>query len=118
MDFKLIMVFVDDERTETVLDAAKEAGATGTTIINNAQGRGLKPHMTFFGLEFMASRNVLLILVEARRSKAILDAVLQAGKLDETLQTGIALELDVSQAVGLSAHINELERLHPTPEAD
>ncbi|MFZ2288191.1 MAG: P-II family nitrogen regulator [Halopseudomonas yangmingensis] len=117
MQFKLIMVFVDDERTEEVLDAARDAGATGATIIGNAQGRGLKPHLTFFGLEFMASRNVLLFLVEARRSDEILQAILQAGKLDESLQTGIALELDVARAVGLSAHIEALTKEHPIKPA-
>lgn len=40
MDFKLLMVFVDQDRTDTVLTAAREAGATGATIINNAQGQG------------------------------------------------------------------------------
>ncbi len=113
MDFKLLMVFVDQDRTDKVLDAARNAGATGATIINNAQGQGLKPHLTFFGLEFMASRSVILILVEARRSSEVLKAVSKAGGLDESLNTGIALELDVSQAVGLSEHIRTLSREHP-----
>lgn len=113
MDFKLIMVFVDHERTVAVLDAARDAGATGATIINNAQGQGLKPHLSFFGLEFMAARSVILVLAESRRTDEIMQAVLAAGKLDESLDTGIALELDVSRAVGLSAHIEALSREHP-----
>lgn len=113
MDFKLIMVFVDHERTVAVLDAARDAGATGATIINNAQGQGLKPHLSFFGLEFMAARSVILVLAESRRTDEIMQAVLAAGKLDESLDTGIALELDVSRAVGLSAHIEALSRAHP-----
>lgn len=113
MDFKLLMVFVDQDRTDKVLDAARGAGATGATIINNAQGQGLKPHLTFFGLEFMASRSVILILVEARRSSKVLDAVCEAGKLDESLNTGLALELEVSRAVGLSEHIKALSQEHP-----
>jgi len=113
MDFKLLMVFVDQDHTDKVLDAAREAGATGATIINNAQGQGLKPHLTFFGLEFMASRSVILILVEARRSSTVLDAVCEAGKLDESLNTGLALELEVNRAVGLSEHIKALSQEHP-----
>jgi hypothetical protein len=113
MDFKLLMVFVDQDRTNTVLDAARKAGATGATIINNAQGQGLKPHLTFFGLELMASRSVILILVEARRSSEVLEVVNEAGALDESLNTGIALELNVSQALGLSEHIKALSKDHP-----
>src|SRR5690554_2541956 len=115
MDFKLLMVFVDQDKIDKVLDAARDDGATGATIINNAQGQGLKPHLTFFGLEFMPARSV--ILVEARRSSEVLQAVSDAGGLDESLNTGIALELDVSQALGLSEHIKALSREHPLDNA-
>lgn len=113
MDFKLIMVFVDQDKQDAVLDAAREAGATGATIINNAQGQGLKPALSFLGIEFMAARAVILILVEARRSATIMQAILDAGELDESLSTGIALELDVSRAVGLTEHIRALSKEHP-----
>lgn len=113
MNFKLLMVFVDQDRSDKVLKAAREAGATGATIINNAQGQGLEPHLTFFGLEFMAVRSVILILVEARRSDQVLHAVTEAGALDESLDTGIALELEVNRALGLSEHIKALSQEHP-----
>lgn len=109
MDFKLLMVFVDQDRTDKVLDAGRKAGATGATIINNAQGQGLKPHLTFFGLEFMATRSVILILVEAGRADAVLDAAAEAGGLDDSLDTGVALELDVNRALGLGEHIKALQ---------
>lgn len=113
MDFKLILVFVDDEKSDEVLDAARDAGATGATIINNAQGQGLKKRFGIFGLEVLDPRTVLLILVETRRSGEVLDAVAKAGGLDESLNTGIAIELDVSRAVGLTEHIRALSREHP-----
>ena len=34
MHFKLIIALVEDDKTENVLDAAREAGATGATVIN------------------------------------------------------------------------------------
>jgi hypothetical protein len=49
MHFKMIVVFVEDKRTDAVMDAAREAGATGATIIHNARGEGLKVSKTFFG---------------------------------------------------------------------
>ncbi len=118
MQFKLIMVFVDEEKTSIVLDAARAAGATGATVIKDAQGHGLHRQFTFFGLEFMAFRSVILILVEDRRSSVVLDAIVSAGGLDENLNTGIALELDVSRAVGLSAHIQALENAQPLDSGD
>jgi len=113
MQFKLIMVFVDDAKTDVVLDAAREAGATGATIIPHARGQGKQRARTFFGLEFLHPRTILLILVEARRAAEVMAAVTDAGGLDETANTGIALELEVTSATGLSEHIRLLASQHP-----
>jgi hypothetical protein len=64
MHFKLIVVFVDDNKTDKVLKAARDVGATGSTIINNARGEGLKKQKTFLGLNLETQRDVLLFLVE------------------------------------------------------
>ena len=113
MQFKLILVFVDDEKTDKVLDAARAAGATGATIISHARGQGLKKMTGIFGLELLNPRAVLLILVEERRADSILQAVTDAGGLDEQLDTGIALMLDVDKALGLTQHIEALQKEHP-----
>jgi len=106
--FKLIMVFVTFEKTDLVLNTARAAGATGATVIKNARGQGLERRTMFLGLEYLAPRDVILILVEARRSEAIMQAVAKAGALDERPDTGLALELDVSRALGLTEHIKAL----------
>jgi len=116
INFKLIMVFVTDEKTELVLDAARAAGATGATIIKNARGQGLERRTTFFGLEYLAPRDVILILAEARRTEEIMQAVVDAGALDESLNTGLALEVDVSRALGLTEHIEALATGKPLNE--
>jgi len=108
MEFKMIIVFVDEDKTEEVLDAARDAGATGATVIQNARGLGMQKHLTFFGLELMAIRSVLLILVEASRSPKVMDAVTEAGGLDDGPCAGIALEVDVASVRGLSQHIRQL----------
>lgn len=113
MDFKLIMAFVDEDQTDPVLAASRKAGATGATIIPNARGLGLEKTLGIFGLEILHPRDVVLVLVEARRSSEVLEAVKQAGHLDESLGTGIALEIDVNKAVGLSEHIKKLEEQIP-----
>lgn len=108
MEFKLLMAFIDEDKTDKVLDASREAGATGATIITNARGQGLKKTIGIFGLEILNPRDVLLILVESRRADTVLASVRKAGKLDESLSTGVALVLDVENAVGLSEHISML----------
>ena len=113
MEFKLIMVFIDEGKTDAVMTASRKAGATGATIISAAKGQGLKPHKGLFGLEILDPRDVILVLAEARRSAGILAAVEAAGGLDESLETGIALEIDVAKAVGLTEHIKALEQQAP-----
>lgn len=54
-----------------------------------------------------------MILVEGRRSTEVLNAASTAGGLDESINTGIAIELDVARAVGLTEHIQALSKEHP-----
>ena len=42
MRFKLLIAFVDDAHTNAVMHAAREAGATGATVITSAQGEGIE----------------------------------------------------------------------------
>lgn len=113
MKFKLIMVFVDEDKTDKVLDASRQAGATGATIITNARGQGLQKTLGIFGLEILNPRDVVLILAETRRADDIMDAVTKAGQLDESLSTGIAIQIDVDKAMGLTEHIKALEQQLP-----
>jgi len=101
MHFKMIVVFVEDSKTEAVLEAARCAGATGSTVINNARGEGLKVSKTFFGLSLETQRDVLLLLVEEHLSRHILEEIGRAGKFDEEPGTGIAFQIDVEDAIGV-----------------
>jgi nitrogen regulatory protein PII len=102
MHFKLIIAFVDDDKTAGVMQAAREAGATGATIITNARGEGLEPTKTFFGLALESQRDVLLLLVEEHLSRTILETIQMTGELDATPGTGIAFMIDVEDAVGVA----------------
>ena len=115
MQFKLILVIVDTDRTEQVLQATLNAGATGATILGNARGVGLSQPARLWGLELFNSRDMVMVLVDSTRADIVLDAALTAGKLDETLGTGIALQLSVDKAVGLTEHVKMLTQMKPNP---
>ena len=108
MHFKLIIAFVDDCKTEKVMQAARDAGATGATIISNARGEGLKKTKTFFGLSLETQRDVLLFLVEEHLSRHILEKIGEVGEFDSGPGTGIAIQIDVEDAVGVAHQIEEL----------
>lgn len=108
MHFKLLVAFVDDAKTEAVIDAAREAGATGVTRVSNARGEGLTPKKTFFGLSLETQRDLLLMVVEEHQSRAILEKINEAGEFDTTPGTGIAVQLDVEDAVGVAHQMESL----------
>jgi nitrogen regulatory protein PII len=100
--FKLIIAFVENDKTCDVMQAARAAGATGATIVPNARGEGLKPAKTFFGLSLESQRDVLLFLVEEHLSRSILETIERTGRFDSTPGTGIAFMIDVEDAVGVA----------------
>lgn len=108
MRFKLVIVFVEDSKTDAVMKAAREAGATGATVINNARGEGLETSKTFFGLSLESQRDVVLMLVEEHLSRSILEEIGAIGEFDESPGTGIAIQIDVEDAVGITHQMAQL----------
>ena len=108
MHFKLIIAFIEDDKTDEVMEAARKAGSTGATIINNARGEGLKESKTFFGLSLETQRDVLLFLVEEHMSRHILERISEVADFDRSPGTGIAFQVDVEDAVGIVHQIEEL----------
>lgn len=109
MHFKLIIAFVEDNKTDAIMDAARDAGATGCTVINNARGEGIKESKSFFGLTLSSQRDVVLLLVEQHLSRHILEHIGDVGEFDAKPGTGIAVLLDVEDAVGVLHQSAELE---------
>ncbi len=111
MHFKLIIAFVEDSKTDVVMQAARECGATGCTVINNARGEGLEKPRTFLGLGLTTQRDVLLMLVEEHLSRSILEHIAEVGEFDEKPGTGIAIQIDVEDAMGVIRQVEELTEI-------
>jgi hypothetical protein len=108
MHFKLLVVFAEDSKTDAIMNAARESGATGCTVINNARGEGLEKHRSFLGLTLSVQRDVLLMLVEEHLSRQILEHISEVGEFDAKPGTGIAIQLDVEDAVGILHQAEQL----------
>ena len=108
MHFKLIIIMSDDKRTQDILTAARKAGTTGCTVLNQARGEGIKPVKTFLGLSIDSQVDVILMLAEEHMSREIMEKVAIAGEFDETPGTGIALQIDVEDAIGVRHQIAAL----------
>jgi len=111
MHFKLIIAFVDDKHTDVVLNAVREVGATGATVINHARGEGLEPSKTFFGLTLETQRNAILLLVEEHLARTILETIDNVCKFENKGGAGIAFQIDVEDAVGVSHQVQRLSEV-------
>jgi len=111
MHFKLIVAMVEDTKTNAILDTAREAGAKGATVLNQARGEGVNPAKTFLGLSINAQVDVLLLLVEEHFSRQVLESIARVGDFDSTSGTGIAVQLDVEDALGVRHQISELSEV-------
>jgi len=108
MHFKLLIALVEDHKTDAVMDAARQAGATGATVISQARGEGLQQPKTFLGLSLETQRDMLLFLVEEHLSRQILETIAEVGEFEVRPGTGIAFQIDVEDAVGVTQQIRQL----------
>ena len=105
MQMKLIVALVPDDKTDTIIDAARDGGATGATVITSVRGEGLKPEKTFLGLELTARRDVLLFLVVAAKAQEILERIRDAGRFEAEPGAGVAFQLAIEDVVGLTTQL-------------
>lgn len=105
MKFKVVLSSVKSDLTDRVVDAAKEAGATGATIIH-ARGTGMHEAKTFFGLALEDQTDIIMLLLEEHLVKNILDAMSTAGEFHKP-GTGIAFVMPVDNVIGLESQIKK-----------
>jgi len=108
MHFKLIIALVEDKKTNRIMEAARTAGATGATILNQVRGEGVKATKTFFGLELETQRDMLMFIVEEHLSRHILEHIADIGRFDDGPGAGIAFQIDVEDIVGVGLQITKL----------
>ncbi len=98
--YKLVAAIVPKGAAGKVMDAAREAGAEGGTIIL-ARGTGVHDTRSrFLGISLSVEREILLVLLEPQRMREVKDAIMRAGKLNEPGR-GIAFVLSVDEVEGI-----------------
>ncbi len=107
MRFKVILSMVKPDITDHIVDVAKEAGATGATIIQ-ARGTGIKEAKTFFGLSLEAQTDIILFIAEEHIVAPILEAVKNAGDLHKP-GTGIAFVIPIEKIIGLESQMEKFK---------
>ena len=100
-EHELILCIVNEGFSEVVMEAAREAGANGGTIIH-ARGTANKEAEEFFKITIQPEKEIVMILVPAKIKEAVLHALYQSAGLKTTGQ-GIAFSLPVDNVIGISS---------------
>ena len=95
-----IVCIVNTGFSDAVMDAAREFGARGGTVIHG-RGTASREAERFFGISITPDKELVLILVPHDLTDQILHALYRAVGL-KTPGQGIAFSLPVDQVVGLS----------------
>ena len=107
MRFKIVFAPVKTHKTDSIVYAAKAAGATGATIIP-ARGTGMREAKTIFGLTLEDQTDIVMFLLEEHIVKPVLEAIKIAGEFDKP-GTGIAFVLSVEQVIGLESQMEKFK---------
>lgn len=97
--FQLVVCIVNSGFSDTVMEAAREAGARGGTKIN-ARGTARQEAEATFGISIHPEKEIVLILANEDIRDAILHAIYKSVGLNSPAQ-GIAFSLPVDDTVGL-----------------
>ncbi len=96
---ELIVVILTEGYADTVMDAARSAGATGGTVLH-AKGTGKDKTEKFHGVSLAEEKDMIYILAPAAKKSNIMQSINRASGMG-TPAGAISFSLPVSDVVGL-----------------
>lgn len=100
LDIRCIVAIVERGKADKIVNAAKSAGATGSTIFY-ARGTGATEAKKFLKMHVESSKEVILILSEVSNKNKIMKTMIDAGNLKKP-GTGIIFSVKISDLTGLN----------------
>jgi len=97
-NYEIVLVIANEGHTDTVMEAAREAGARGGTVLHG-KGTGSKESAKFFGVSIATEKEVVLIVAKSSEKAAIMKSVIdKAGT--QTDAGAVVMSLPVSAIAG------------------
>ena len=97
-DFELIVAICEKGFTNTVMDAARSAGAGGGTTIK-ARGTGAQAAEKFFGISLAEEKEIIFIVSDVNKKKDIMRAIMNDAGVSTDAHT-LVFSLPVSATAG------------------
>lgn len=98
--YSMILVTVNQGYSDEVLDTAREAGATGGTIVRGRRRNGESP-MLLWGVTLQEEQEILAVIVPKAIKSAILCAIREKHGMHSPAH-GIILTLPIDEYIGLN----------------
>ncbi len=96
---ELIIVIAEQGYTNLIMDAARDAGAYGGTVIH-AKGTGKEAAEKFMGVSLALEKEIIYIVTKTEQKNAIMSAIMKEAGLDSKAKA-ITFSLPVTDTAGL-----------------
>lgn len=97
--YELLVVIANQGYTETIMDAAREAKATGGTVIH-AKGTGMKKAEQFLGVSLAVEKEMIFMVAKREDKNPIMRAIMDKAGMDSKAK-GIVFSLPVTETAGM-----------------
>ncbi|MUK88617.1 PII family protein [Ornithinibacillus sp. L9] len=104
--YDLIITIVNRGDSEQVVEASKNAGAEGGTIMNG-RGTGIHEKAKLFNILIEPEKEVVLTLINRNKTQDVLNAIEEDAELKKPGK-GIAFVLQVEQTIGINHILNHM----------
>ena len=98
-EHELLVAISEQGYSETVMDAARHAGAGGGTVIH-AKGTGMQQAEKFLGISLASEKDLIFIVAVSGQKDAIMASIMREAGL-ETRAKAIVFSLPVTDTAGL-----------------
>ena len=96
---ELIIVIAEHGYTELIMDAARDAGAYGGTVIH-AKGTGIEAADKFMGVTLSSEKEVIYIVTKTEQKNPIMKSIMEKAGL-ESKAKAVVFSLPVTDTAGL-----------------
>lgn len=108
IEFDLIVTIVRMGFSEKIIEASRQAGAEGGTIIVG-RGTGVHEKKKLLGIPVEPEKEIIFSVIPRDRGQQILESIIKAGELDQP-GAGIAFVLELKQVAGICHLSNDKEK--------
>ncbi|WP_051280825.1 P-II family nitrogen regulator [Anaerovorax odorimutans] len=108
-EYDLIITVVNRGFADQVVEAARKAGAQGSTVFY-ARGTGIHELEKFFSISIQPEKEIILNLVKHSSTKTIIHSIIEAAGLS-TEGKGLSFSLPVSDVAGVIHNFNDLDEI-------